>query len=110
MNTTKALLTAGSMIGVGKAIRALRDFDTNDALGVVGLQRRVAWPERLGSSVAIAAVSAAVGAGVALLLAPYTGEEMRRRVTAKAKELKEKTNRKASEVQQWSADVPIHNS
>jgi gas vesicle protein len=46
----------------------------------------------------LAAVSAAVGAGVALLLAPYPAEQMRKRVTTKAKELEEKTNRKASEV------------
>jgi hypothetical protein len=110
MNTTKVLLTAGSMIGVGRAIRSLRNLDLNDALGVVGLQRRAGWTERLGSSVAIAAVSAAIGAGVALLLAPYPGEEMRKRVTGKAKELKEKTNRKASEAQQWVAEAPIHNS
>ena len=98
MNPTKTLLAAGSVIGTGKVVRALRDFDMNDALGVVGLQRRVAWPGRLGSSVAIAAVSAAVGAGVALLLAPYPGEQTRKRVTTKAKELQEKTNLRGREV------------
>ena len=98
MNTTKVLLTAGSILGAGKAVRALRNFDMNDALGVVGLQRRVAWPERLGASVAIAAVSAAIGAGVALLLAPYPGEQTRKRVTTKPKELQEKTNLRGREV------------
>ena len=46
----------------------------------------------------LAAVSAAVGAGVALLLAPYPGEQMRKRVTTKAQELQEKTNLRGREV------------
>lgn len=110
MKTTRALLTIGSMIGARRAMRAIRDFDVNDVLGVAGLQRREDWIERLSSSVVIAVVSAAVGAGAAMLLTPYSGDELRRRLTSQAKDLKEKASSKAEELQQEWKERPVHNS
>lgn len=111
MKTSKALLTIGSMIGARRAVRAIRDLELDDVLGVAGLQRRVDWPERLATTAVVAVVSAAVGAGVALLLTPYSGDELRRRIGSQAKEMKDKATNKAQELQhEWKAEKPLHNS
>ncbi len=111
MKTAKALLTIGSLIGARKAMRALHDFDLDDVLGVAGLRRRGDWPARFGSSLAVAAVAAAVGAGAALLLAPSSGTELRQRISSRAKGLKDQASHKAGELQrEWKRDQPMHNS
>ena len=67
--------------------RAMQDFSTDDILSALGLQRqRTVFDAMLPTTVAFIA-GAATGAGIALLLAPKTGAEMRRDLSNKASEL-----------------------
>jgi hypothetical protein len=83
-NISKALWTLGSLIGAQQAakfVRGIGDVDLNDILGVVGLERRPSAYTRVLPALGLVAVSAAVGAGAALLLAPSSGEELRARLS-----------------------------
>ncbi len=111
MEIAKSLLTVGSLIGARKAIRAIYDFDPDDVLGIVGLQRRAGWPERVLPSIGLAIVSAAVGAGVALLLAPSSGVELRQRISSSTTGMKEQTKQRMGEFKSdLKRDRPMHNS
>jgi len=81
MNLSKALWTVGSLIGAQQAAKAVRGIELNDILGVIGLERRPSAFERALPALGLVAVSAAVGAGAALLLAPSSGEELRARLS-----------------------------
>lgn len=83
-NITKALWTLGSLIGAQQAakfVRGVGDVELNDILGVIGLERRPSSYSRVLPALGLVAVSAAVGAGAALLLAPSSGEELRARLS-----------------------------
>jgi len=80
-NITKALWTLGSYIGAQTAAKYARSFEVNDLLGVIGLERRPSAFSRALPALGLVAVSAAVGAGAALLLAPSSGEELRNRLS-----------------------------
>jgi len=81
MNLSKTLWTVGSLIGAQQAAKAVRGFELNDILGVIGLERRPSAFERALPAIGLVAVSAAIGAGAALLLAPSSGEELRSRLS-----------------------------
>jgi YtxH-like protein len=81
MNFSKALWTLGTVIGVQQAAKAMRDVEWNDVLGVIGLERRPSAIARALPALGLVAVSAAIGAGAALLLAPSSGEELRARLS-----------------------------
>ena len=78
---TKALWTLGSLIGAQQASKFVRSFEVNDLLGVIGLERRPSIFSRALPALGLVAVSAAVGAGAALLLAPSSGEDLRNRLS-----------------------------
>ena len=81
MNLSKALWTLGSVIGAQQAAKAVRSVELNDLLGYIGLERRPsAWARTL-PALGLVAVSAAIGAGAALLLAPSSGEQLRARLS-----------------------------
>lgn len=83
-NISKALWTLGSLIGAQQAAKFMRhvgDVELNDILGVIGLERRPSTSSRVFPALGLVAVSAAVGAGAALLLAPSSGEELRARLS-----------------------------
>jgi len=83
-NISKTLWTLGSLIGARQAakfVRNIGDVELNDILGVVGLERRPSAFSRVLPALGLVAVSAAVGAGAALLLAPSSGEELRARLS-----------------------------
>jgi hypothetical protein len=83
-NITKALWTLGSLIGareVAKLVSNVGSLGLNDVLGVVGLERRPSAFSRALPAIGLVAVSAAVGAGAALLLAPSSGDELRARLS-----------------------------
>ncbi|MEO8905857.1 MAG: YtxH domain-containing protein [Polyangiaceae bacterium] len=81
MNLNKTLWTLGSMIGAQQAAKAVRSVEWNDILGVIGLERRPSLFSRALPALGLIAVSAAVGAGAALLLAPSSGDELRNRLS-----------------------------
>jgi len=81
MNLSKTLWTLGSIIGAQQAAKAVRSVEWNDILGVIGLERRPSAFSRALPALGLVAVSAAIGAGAALLLAPSSGEELRSRLS-----------------------------
>jgi hypothetical protein len=81
MNLNKALWTIGSLIGAQQAAKAVRGLEFNDILGVIGLERRPSAVSRALPAIGLVAVSAAIGAGAALLLAPSSGQELRARLS-----------------------------
>ena len=83
-NITKALWTLGSLVGAQQAASLARNIgglDLNDVLGVMGLARRPTALSRALPVLGLVAISAAVGAGAALLLAPSSGEALRARLS-----------------------------
>lgn len=80
-NITKTLWTLGSLIGAQHAAKVVRGLELNDFLGVIGLERRPSVFSRALPAIGLVAVSAAVGAGAALLLAPSSGEQLRSRLS-----------------------------
>ena len=81
MNLSKSLWTLGSIIGAQQAAKAVRSVEWNDTLGVIGLERRPSVFSRALPAIGLVAVSAAIGAGAALLFAPSSGEELRSRLS-----------------------------
>ena len=82
----KSALALGSIIGAQQAAKLLRNFDMDDALHYVGLERRSSPIP----TVALIAVSAVVGAGAALMLAPSSGAELRSRLGDRLQDAKSK--------------------
>jgi hypothetical protein len=78
--------------------RALRDFSSDDILSALGLSRRSS-PIDAAIPTALAFVAGlAAGAGVALLLAPKSGREVRQDISNKASELSGRLTSSASEL------------
>ncbi len=90
MNFTKTALAFGSAIGVQELLKSIQSVRLNDVLGVAGLERRPSTLEQLLPAAALITVSAAVGAGVALLLAPSSGSKLRARLSDGIDEAKHK--------------------
>lgn len=84
--------TLGTVAGVMAAKEYLLDK--------VGLQRRPSTMSMVGNAVLLFSAGAAVGAGVALLLAPKSGTELRSDLSTKAGELKGRIARKNGEQQE----------
>ncbi|HVU00714.1 MAG TPA: YtxH domain-containing protein [Polyangiaceae bacterium] len=59
-------------------IDSARGISSDTMLAALGLERRRDFLERMAPAVGLFVAGAAVGAGVALLLAPKSGREMRR--------------------------------
>ena len=76
----------GSVIGGRRAARWVRGHRMDRALGSVGLERASSsWP-----TVGLVALSALVGVGVALVLAPSSGAELRTKLHDRLDEAKRK--------------------
>jgi hypothetical protein len=81
MNYSKTALALGSAIGVQEWIKSVESLGLNDILGLVGLERRPGSISRILPAIGLVTVSAAVGAGAALLLAPSSGTKLRARLS-----------------------------
>jgi len=81
MDFTKTLVALGSSIGAREMLKAASSIGLNDALGMVGLERRPSALSRWLPALGLVTLSAAVGAGVALLLAPSSGTQLRARLS-----------------------------
>jgi len=81
MDFTKTVAAMGSAIGARELIKAVEGLSLNDALGVVGLERKPSSLSQLLPAIGLITVSAAVGAGIALLLAPSSGSKLRARLS-----------------------------
>ena len=64
-------------------LQDLRDMDKDDFLGLIGLQTKHSFTNQLLGTLGTFGVGLLVGAGVALLLAPKAGNELRHDLRAK---------------------------
>jgi hypothetical protein len=92
MNLSKTLWTIGSLIGAQQAVRVARRFELDDLLGILGVERRRSAAQLLLPAIGLVSLGAAVGAGAALLLAPNTGAETRKRLAVRLDQLTDKLN------------------
>lgn len=84
MDNKKLLMSLGTAIAASKIAKTISGIELEDVLGTVGLSRRRShWLENLG----LVAVGAVVGAGAAILFAPSSGEDTRRRLGEGASKL-----------------------
>ncbi len=84
MQFSKLLITLGSAIASTRLARGVSSYDINDLLGVVGLSRR---ESHLGRGILLFGGGALAGAGVALLLAPDSGRNTRKMLSARLDKL-----------------------
>jgi gas vesicle protein len=71
-------------------LRDLTEFDRDDILGALGLQTRSSTAGWLFGSLGLFGLGIVVGAGVALVLAPKTGTELRREIEGRIKTMCER--------------------
>lgn len=81
MDFSKTAQEVGSAIGVTDLIEAASALSLKEVLGMIGLERRPSALERALPAMGLVAVSAAVGAGIALLLAPTSGTKLRAKLS-----------------------------
>lgn len=84
MQLTKLLMTLGGALVTSRYARNLSNFDLNDVLGVAGLSRR---ESHVGQGLLIFGGGAVLGAGVALLLAPASGKDTRKKISERFEKL-----------------------
>jgi len=88
-------------------LQDLRDMDKDDFLGLLGLQSKRSFTGELLGSLGTFGIGLLVGAGVALLLAPKPGRELRQDIRTKIHhgkgEGEDKSHDKASKVSDPSA-------
>jgi YtxH-like protein len=84
METKKILMSLGAALAASKLAKTISNVELDDVLGTIGLARR-----RHGylEGFALLAAGAVIGAGSALLLAPASGAETRRRLGSQATKL-----------------------
>ena len=84
METKKLLMSLGAAIAASKVAKTVSSIELEDVLGTVGLSRRRSYfLENLG----LVVTGAVIGAGAAILFAPTSGSETRRRLSTEASKL-----------------------
>ncbi len=99
MNFTKTALAIGSALGVRELIDSVESLELADFLNVIGLERRPSSAARILPALGLITVSAAVGAGAALLLAPSSGAKLRARLSDRLDGAKHQISDKISELE-----------
>ena len=83
-NVRNVILSIGAAVAGTKLVRAVSEIGLDDILAPVGLSRR---RTHLGTDLALLGTGMLVGGAVALMFAPASGQETRKRIAAKADEL-----------------------
>ena len=81
MNVSKAFWTLGTLIGAKQAVSFGRRFEFDDLLGLIGLQQRRSNMQLILPVIGLVSLGAAIGAGAALLVAPSSGADLRKRLS-----------------------------
>ncbi|MDX2052840.1 MAG: YtxH domain-containing protein [Polyangiaceae bacterium] len=100
MQLMKLLMSIGGAVATTRLARSVSDLNSNDLLGLVGLSRR---ESHFGQGLLLFSGGAVVGAGVALLLAPASGQETRKMLGERFDKLSTAAGEKLREIQE---DVP----
>jgi hypothetical protein len=99
------------MIGAAMkdSLHSLQNLSSDDILAALGLEkRRNTVTGVLLPSIALFAAGAAVGAAAAMLLAPKTGEALRRDLTDGAKDIGRRLGTTAQTVQEYVGSNRAH--
>ena len=96
MNTKQTLVSLGMAIASTKIAKRLSNLEADDFWSLVGLERR---RDHTLSAVGLIGLGAVVGAGVALLCAPESGTETRKRIMRQADKLGQAAGDLARDVQ-----------
>lgn len=80
-----------------KYMSNMRDVDLDDVLGVMGLQKRSSG-DWIFPMLAGVGAGMAIGAGLALFLTPYRGEEIRERVRRGASDAQRMLNERVGQI------------
>lgn len=99
MQASKVLMMIGSALASSRLGREVSGIELSDVLGVFGLARRRSY---LLQNLVLLGAGAAVGASVALLLAPARGSETRKRLSQGVEKL---TDQAAEKLEQAQHDV-----
>ena len=99
MEFSKTVAAMGSAIGARELIKAVEGLSLNDALGAVGLERRPSSLSQFLPAIGLITISAAVGAGIALLLAPSSGTKLRARLADGLDDAKHRLSDRISRVE-----------
>ncbi len=84
METKKLLMSLGTAIAASKVAKSVSGIELEDVLGSLGLSRRRShFLENFG----LVLTGAVIGAGAAILFAPSSGSETRRRLGTEASKL-----------------------
>jgi hypothetical protein len=102
MQASKVLMMIGSALASSRLGRDVRAIELSDVLGAFGLAQR---RSNVVQNLALLGVGAAVGAGVALLLAPASGSETRKRLSEGVEKLGEQAAEKLHQAQDEVANV-----
>jgi len=81
MDFSKTVARVGSAVDARELTKAVPDFRLDDALALLGLERKPSSLSRILPAIGLITVSAAIGAAVALLLAPSSGKKLRARLS-----------------------------
>jgi len=95
VDTKKILASLGAAAASSGVARRLSRLQSDDLFGLVGLERR---RSHLLEILGLLSVGAAVGAGVALLVTPNSGREMRAKLGKEIEKLGEVASEAAREV------------
>lgn len=88
MNMTSMLRTVGNALEVKRMMNGVRHIDPDDLLHRIGLERRRSAMDVVLPALGFFAVGALIGAGVAVLVTPSSGPEVRRKIAKAATDAK----------------------
>jgi hypothetical protein len=77
----------------------IKDMSKDDLLGILGLTTKPTASERMLSSLSMLGIGLLCGAGVALLLAPKSGQDLRDDLGQRLRELRAKSSNDAEDVE-----------
>jgi len=86
-------------------LRDLTDFDKDDILGALGLQSKQSASAWAFGTFSLFGLGVLVGAGVALLLAPKPGSELRRDLGERVKTVRDQVGARLGNGQQLDTSI-----
>jgi hypothetical protein len=102
-NQLRNLVSIGAALASGAAFRSVSSSPVfSDPLSLIGLERR---STRIVERTALVGIGLLVGAGAALFLAPFSGTELRRRVSSKVDDLAKDAKRLSENASDYLSEV-----